>query len=210
MNQKNEKDNEKTKKLKLFLKILKKIRLSTLLLIALTLTFGSYSWFIYATKVDNSVSAHVKAWKVKFQAGEEEIEEYINFTISSIYPGMPTFSDQITAMNNGEADATLSYEVISAELLGNKYEVGNNFTSNQLETMIRTDFPFSISIELENGTMMANGGTGKFKLFVTWPYESGDDASDTLWGNNAYTYSQNHPSDPMIRVKIKISAVQTQ
>ena len=53
-----------------------------------------------------------------------------------------------------------------------------------------------------------NGGEEQFYIRVNWAYESGDDALDTYWGNQAYDYHLSNPDAPVISLRIKISVVQ--
>jgi hypothetical protein len=57
-------------------------------------------------------------------------------------------------------------------------------------------------------TIDAETGESDFAINVIWPYESGDDISDTTWGNNAYTYKSANPDQPSITMKVKLSVVQ--
>ena len=78
--------NNKKKKGKFFviLRIIRKrVKLRTILLLALTFAANSYAWFIYTTKVNNSVEAHVRSWNVRFDFEESEIAEFVNFNIST-------------------------------------------------------------------------------------------------------------------------------
>ena len=53
--------------------------------------FNTYAWFIYATKVDTSLSVHVSSWNVEFVSlGGESIKDLV-IEVERIYPGMETF-----------------------------------------------------------------------------------------------------------------------
>ena len=56
--------------------------------------------------------------------------------------------------------------------------------------------------------MLLENGEANFTIGVTWPFESGNDALDTTWGNNAYTYKSNNPTLPSITMKVKLSVEQ--
>ena len=67
----------------IFLKVIRKrVKLSTLLMLIITFSSSTFAWFIYATKVDSGITAHVKAWNVSFEVGDEEIEENMPLEIS--------------------------------------------------------------------------------------------------------------------------------
>ena len=209
-------DEEKKKKKKLsFIQlcklVIKKTKLSTLLLIAITFASNTFAWFIYATKVSAGVTAHVNAWDVMFTANDNKIEENVQFTIPSIYPGMEDYTDSVTAYNRGEQNATVDYEIVSAVILGVSYNVdGTTLTSDMLENKLQSDFPFSITMGLTDEVMNPTSGRATFSLNVTWPYESGDDELDTYWGNKAYDFNLNNPGADSIVLEIKISAVQSE
>lgn len=191
--------------------IFKRMKLSTLLLIAITIACNTFAWFLYATEVSTGVKAHVKAWNVLFTSNDNTIEEYVQFVIPSIYPGMETFQDSIKAFNRGEHGAKINYEIVEAKILGVSYRVdGVTLTSDMLANKLAGDFPFSINLELSNDMMNASSGVSTFSIDVSWPYESGDDSVDTYWGNKSYEYSSNNPGEDSIVLNIKISAVQEQ
>jgi hypothetical protein len=94
---------EKKKKKNMLLIILKvlakRIRLSTLLLLAITAASTSFAWFVYATKISTGISAHIETWDIMFTSHDNSISEYIYFTIPNLYPGMADVSDSVSAVN---------------------------------------------------------------------------------------------------------------
>lgn len=197
--------------LKRTIKVLRKrIKLTSLFMLMLTFSVNAFAWFVYATKVDSGISAHVRAWNVNFQVGENEIVEYITFDVSDIYPGMVTYSDSVTVSNNGESSAVLSYEIVSVSILGEEYIVDENsaITSDDLKNSLINDYPFKISVNVSNDVIHPDTNES-FTLTVAWPFESGDDDLDTFWGNKAYDYHDANPDLPSIKLNLKISAVQS-
>ena len=56
---------------------------------------------------------------------------------------------------------------------------------------------------------MAEGnGNGSFKITVEWPFESGNDENDTLWGNKAYEYYSVNPNEQSIALNLTLIATQ--
>ena len=192
----------------LIIRIFKKARLSTLLLLALLFASNSFAWFVYSTRVQNSVSAYVKAWNVAFEIGTDESINYINIDVADVYPGMTTYSRNIKASNNGDTPAELTYEVLSVTLFGETFEVGDDMTSTALANKIANDYPFKVNITLSTNIIPVGAHNEYYNISVSWPYESGDDATDTYWGNVAYDYHQNNPNSPSITMQIKIIATQ--
>ena len=186
----------------------KRVKLSTLLLLVITCASTSFAWFIYSTKVSAGITAHIESWEILFTNSETELSEYVNFVIPNLYPGMANYTDEINIVNLGERSADVVYEVTSVKLFGVQYTAGSALTTTMLESRLANDYPFHITFSLTNSQIDNNHGTSKFTLACTWPYESGDDALDTLWGNNSYNYSQNNPTLPSVEITVRITATQ--
>lgn len=191
-------------------KVFKKVKLSTILLLFFLLSTNVFAWFIYTTKVDSNITAHVKAWDVSFTVGNTELSQQINFDITEVYPGMTPYHQKITATNNSETKAKFTYEILSASILGENFITGENFTSLQLSQKLADDYPFKVLFSTNNELIDSNGGKGEFSLSVTWAYESGDDIKDTYWGNKAYLFKKSNPSVPCISLVVKINAIQVE
>lgn len=203
------KEKKKNNLLVLFKVLRKRVKLSTLLMLIVTFSSSTFAWFIYATKVDSGITAHVKAWNVLFEVGDDEIEENMHFDVSDLYPGMMTYTDSVSVKNKGETHAELSYEIVSYTIFGVKYEVGNSgiLTNDDLKQSLLNDYPFKTAITLSSNIISPNS-TESFSLVVSWTYDSGDDEKDTLWGTKAYDYHALHPDLPSISIELKVVATQ--
>jgi len=190
------------------LKKLKRVKLRHLVLLIIILSFNSYAWFIYSTKVSTGMTAHVTSWNVTFQVGDEMVESNLTIDLDRIYPGMEPYEKEIIVQNKGEAKASLSYEIESITVFGNQYVVGDNFTAEELETMIKGEYPFKINIITNEENMEEDGGNGSFKVTVEWPFESDNDELDTYWGERAYEYYSLHPNSTSLQIIIKLMAMQ--
>ena len=189
-------------------RIFKRIKLRTLFLLAILLSCNTFAWFIYATRVSNNISAYVKSWKVNFIVGENNIEETLSFDIESIYPGMEDTNQVITAQNDSDLSANLSYEIVSATIFGETIST-DTMTPTEIEEYIANTYPFKLTIQVENGNMTANGGRDNISFRFSWPYESGDDELDTKWGYKAYQYKEENPDSKSIILVIKVMATQS-
>lgn len=187
-------------------KIIKKVKFKTLFLLMITLASNSFAWFIYTTKVSSNISAKVREWNVSFDVNGENVEKTIEINIDSLYPGMTTYTQTLTASNSGEARAQISYEVIRANILGDDL-TGMNYSDIQVINYLRSYYPFSIDFHVSNDIVQSNSEE-TITISVSWPYESGQDEEDTKWGNLAYTYHSSHPDTPSIDLSIKITAYQ--
>ncbi len=194
--------------IELVIRVFKRTKLTTLLLLALLFVTNSFAWFVYSTRVQNSISAHVKAWNVAFEIGTEPSVNYINIDVSDVYPGMTTYTRNIRAANNGETPAELSYEIMSATLFGVTYEPDEDLTSDELAYQLANDYPFKINITLSTDVIAVGATDEYYSISVSWPYESGDDLTDTYWGNKAYDYHQANPQASSITMQVKIIATQ--
>ncbi len=202
-------------------KILKKVKIRHLIMLIFLLMFNSFAWFIYATQVSNGVNAHVRSWKIMFKSGEQEISNYISIDIDDIKPGMETFVKEIKVYNMSEVSSTLSYEILSARILSDEVISaegkldknltlnGDEITSKELTDELKTKYPFKIDISITSTLINPEVGESTYRIEVSWPYESGDDDVDTLWGGRAYNYQLNNPSKSSINLNIKLVAIQT-
>ncbi len=188
-------------------RIIKKAKIRTLLMIIALISFNSVAWFIYATKVENGISARIVAWNVSFLVGEDELLQEINFKIDRIYPGMEDYYRKIDVKNTGDSSATLKYEIVSARLLDEYYEVGGTITSDALLTSLENDYPFKIMTDTSL-SILPIGSNAYFEVRVSWPFESGNDALDTLWGNRAYDFNAQNPGVDSIELNLRIIASQ--
>lgn len=203
------------------MKIKKLIKPSRLIFLILLLASNTLAWFIYATKVDNNVSVHVKAWNIVLEAGDTAITNTINLDIDSIYPGMEDYEYQIVAHNRSEVSANLSYQILEARILNETYisvegrealgepAVATDLTSAQLGDKLLNDYPFSISIDMSDDYMELEEGEETYTISVIWPYENNQDELDTQWGINAATYKESNPTNSSIALKVKILITQS-
>ena len=199
-----------TKKIKFssVIKILKRIKLRTLILLIILLSFNSYAWFIYANKVSGGLNAHISSWNVEFRAGESEVTTEITFDVDRIYPGMPTSTKTLTAYNKGEMLAELLYQINSIRILNNTYTVSEDLTQEALLETIRQNYPFKLSFIIDNTNLYAINGSADFIASLSWDFESGNDAKDTQWGELAYAYNKENPDSSSIHIELSVSAVQ--
>ena len=193
-----------------FLKIIKKIKLRNLIILVVLLAFNTYAWFIYTTQVSLDLTAHVSAWDVEFVSKEGGITSNMLIEVERVCPGMDNFEKIIEVNNRGEVGATLSYERESLKIMGNTLEVSetSGFTSEDIENKMKTEYPFKINIEKDDEGLVNGTGNGSFRITVEWPFESGDDAKDTEWGNRAYEYYSLHPGENCIELKLILKATQ--
>ena len=110
----------------IIIRIFKRTKIRTLILLVVLLSLNTTAWFIYATKVDSGIGAKIVAWNVAFVTGENELLEYVNFKIDNVYPGMEPYTKRIDVTNKGESNALLKYEIDSARILDSEYKVNNN------------------------------------------------------------------------------------
>lgn len=188
--------------------LVKKIKIKNLIILILLLAFNTYAWFIYASKVSMDLTVRVSSWNVEFLAGDGEIVTNVEIEVDRIYPGMDEFTHRIEVYNRGETAMELSYEIYKISIMGELYERDENTTSEDLEQMIRTNYPFILSITKNSDEAILENQQGFFEISVTWPFESGNDELDTFWGNEAYNYYALNPNGKCIDLKINLIATQ--
>ena len=199
-------ENTNNKEFILF-RLVKKVKLKTIILLIVFLSFNSYAWFIYATKVSSGISAHITSWNVRFRAGEEEITTNVVFEVEKIYPGMEPQKKTLTAYNEGEMKAVLEYSIKEVRVLGDSYRVNNTFTEEQLIEKL-AEYPFKLTFAIDNTNLDAENGSADFDISLTWEFESGDDNLDTYWGEKAYDYSSTNPEKSSLHLELLLIAEQ--
>ena len=213
-------EETKKKKKSLFLKVLKRVKISHIIILAVLLAGNSYAWFIYVNNVSNSVDVHVRSWRIDFDDGNTPVTEVVDVTVDNVYPGMTTFEKEINAHNYSDIAANVSYSILSATIMGDEYvtEEGRadaeeqvqagDMTSAELQQMLEEDFPFTISFDISSNTIQAGNGVATYTVSIAWPYESGDDEADTEWGQIAYEFYEDNPGEPCITLSVKIYITQ--
>jgi len=189
-------------------KIIKKIKIKNIIILILLLIFNTYAWFVYATRVSSEISVHISSWNVQFTVGEDETITNVVIAVDRIYPGMETTEKNITVKNKGEIKAELDYNIMSLKILDEYYKVGENITVEELMNKINTEYPFKINVTKDDTLLREGTGEGSFCITVEWPFESGDDALDTEWGNKAYDYYSTNSGSKSIQIEITLIAQQ--
>ena len=194
--------------MKKIFKIIKKIKLRHLIILLFLLMFNTYAWFIYTTKVNTTINAHVSSWNVEFISKEGGVESNLLVSVDKIYPGMTPFEYDVNVKNEGEMKAKLDYEIRTIRIMDDNYIVSDTLSSQEIENQIKQKYPFKINIISNDSKMDPKGGTGNFKIIVSWDYESGDDSKDTEYGNKAYQFYKDNPNEKSIEMNLILKAVQ--
>ena len=194
--------------MKKIFKIIKKIKLRHLIILLFLLMFNTYAWFIYTTKVNTTIDAHVSSWNVEFISKEGGVESNLLVSVDKIYPGMTPFEYDVNVKNEGEMKAKLDYEIRTIRIMDDNYIVSDTLSSQEIENQIKQKYPFKINIISNDSKMDPKGGTGNFKIIVSWDYESGDDSKDPEYGNKAYQFYKDNPDEKSIEMNLILKAVQ--
>lgn len=198
----------------------KRITFRTLFLLAITCIFNTYAWFLYVNTVSANLTAHVEAWHVQFEVDDEIVERQFSVAIDHAYPGMTNVVKTVTILNNGEKAADLSYAIKSLRIFDNVYvatdqlETGDTIpqgatqtTSANLLNMIQNNYPFNIEITTSQNTVNINT-EGTLTFTFSWAYESGQDATDTEYGTDAYDFYEDNPGVDAIEIVVKLVVTQ--
>ena len=201
-------------------RIKNRVTLRTLFLLAITLIFNTYAWFLYLNTVSADITAHVDAWHVTFEVDHEEVNKSFEFQVAHAYPGMTDQSKTVSILNSGDRIADLTYSIKSARIFDDIYfsseAVANGetaptgatlLTEASLLTKIQTDYPFTIAFT-SSGNTIPNGQNGSLTITFSWPYENNNDANDTLYGTRAYDYYQSNSDKKAIEIIVIIKATQ--
>lgn len=196
------------KKANLIIRIGRRIKIRHLFVLIVLLVANTYAWFIFSTKVSMGITAHIASWSINFTSGQGEQVTYMTFHVDRVYPGMPEASEILNINNSGTEDANLNYEILSFRIFNDTYQQDIDTTSEDLEYMLKNNYPFKFDFIRSAEVIDSLTGTATFQITLNWDYESGDDAADTDYGEQAYTYYATNPTDPAIEVNLEVQAVQ--
>ena len=196
--EKNE-NNKKVKNKSIIKHLLKKNKIFILVLLVMFLLANTYAWFIYNKIVSSDITGHVKAWDLSLEGAEED---NLTFEIGEMYPGMPTYEQKFTLVNNGDVSASISLGINSLQILGDTYIPDNNVpgeTSQDYISKLQNDYPFIVTFTT-SGNSVTSGSSVDITFRVEWPFESTRqntgmtpeelDEWDTEWGEKAYEFQQ--------------------
>lgn len=195
-----------------------KLNLFSIFFIAVSFISMTLAWFAYSGLSTVETEIDVKAWYIEFEKGSEVVSNDIVISLSEIYPGMKTISQDVTINNLGDSLAQIDYEITSARILDTEYNVAGNITSEYIEDQLSHEYPFNINIGLEKNYVRAGGDTSKFNVSISWPLDSDNDEADSYWGTEAYKFQLNENEkydddksyQPRSSIKIVISVNATQ
>ena len=179
LSNKSEVVNKDEKKKNLFLIILKKHKISLILILFLSFASVTFAWFIYNRTVGLGLQGKIKTWDVYLNT--KETEDY-QFMISSLYPGMPDATDTVNIYNDGEIDADLEIYVKSVTLFGETQVKNTDYTvdvSADGSTYEIKGYPFSIKFTLGNKTV-AHESNQPLEFELLWNYDNTDEEGCTI------------------------------
>lgn len=188
----------------------KSVRVKTLIFLILILVVNVLGWYIYISEVSSDITTHVKAWKIDF---DNSVNQDVDFVVDDLYPGMETQTKEIQLTNSGEMDAVISVTVLQMRILDDTYVAdGTTIAGDDLIDSLSNDYPFSVKFYIDGEEVTEKdvliNATATIVVEISWPFESGDDATDTYWGNAAYDFMNENPDTPCIQINAKVIANQ--
>ncbi len=187
-------------------KLKKRVRKSTLFFLALAFMANSFAWFIYSNKVSGSITTGVKSWKINFKQDGADLTNNIEFKVDSIYPGMKDYSSSVSITNVGELTANINYELTYVRVFDEVYDNGS-YSSSELLDILNSKYPFKFDFSIENPAV-GTGQTTSFNFVLSWAYESGDDALDTVYGKKSASWKDSSSDKAQVEVKALVTASQ--
>ncbi|NMA51306.1 MAG: hypothetical protein GX951_05645 [Mollicutes bacterium] len=198
----------------------KKVKVSHIVILIILLISNTFAWFIYNEKVEGNINVRVRSWRILMESDSQQITDYIDIEVDSIYPGMDDYEKEIEIQNLSDISANVTYTLLEGNILNYNFktiegraEAGeapdpDDLSSADMIASLEEDYPFTISFTLTNTIIEQEYGVATFTVGIVWPYEGGDDAADTTWGKNAYDYKVLYPTLPSISLKLKIFITQ--
>ncbi len=189
-----------------------KLNLTSLFFMALSFVSVTLAWFAYSGVLRVRTEVNVKAWNIEISKDGKPVTHNLVMSLSDLYPGMEPQTEYVTLRNLGDSDAEISYDILSARILGDKKDHyildEEEITSEKIMDVISQDYPFNINVKLSKKYMLSKGEEETFEITVSWPLDSEDDELDSYWGNKAHEFQENEAlkknNDPSYEVKASI------
>lgn len=162
------------------------INISSIAFFAVSIISITLAWFAYTNSVSSNMNINLKSWDVKVKKNNTELNNTFSININDLYPGMSDFSDTYTIHNNGDLDAKITYNITYFRIFDTEITTTNGISFAQLSR----DYPFDLELSHQSRFLEA-GSSSSFTVSCTWPFNSGNDALDTQYGQLAYDFYQN-------------------
>lgn len=162
------------------------INISSIAFFAVSIISITLAWFAYTNTVSSNMNINLKSWDVKVKKNNTELNNTFSININDLYPGMNDFSDTYTIHNNGDLDAKITYNITYFRIFDTEITRTNGISFAQLSR----DYPFDLELSHQSRFLEA-GSSSSFTVSCTWPFNSGNDALDTQYGQLAYDFYQN-------------------
>lgn len=147
----------------------KKIKRRAIFLSIFLLGINAYAWFVFIAKASGSIDANVVAWDVEFYDSDESIQT-VAINIDNLYPGMQTYTKELTIKNSSSLPAHFYYEIATFSLFGQEIQASSSYTSDDIINELKTKYPFTIEFS-SSKTELAENDTLTFTIMVKWPFE---------------------------------------
>lgn len=209
-----------------------KIPTKRILILISTLIMTTFAWFAFSKTLQTGIGMHIRTWNIEvFDSSGNKVDGNnltVNFT--DLYPTMENQSQNFTVKNNGEVDASISFEIAGLTILGVEYQIVDTKPDDNSTTYIiknaekesTTDtskmcgdiindterFPFVLSVERDK-KIEKNGGTGT--ITATFKWDGTDDTKhelDSIWGYNMANYYENNTDKAGIQLRLKLKTEQ--
>lgn len=205
------------KKTKLYLRL----NLISLFFVAVSFISVTLAWFVYTGLSRVTTEVAVKAWYIELENEGKPVSNNVVISLDDIYPGMEPLEEEIKIKNFGDSDAMIKYEISSVRILGDEahnYVASQSLPSNFIEDKISHEYPFHINMNLSKKYVLAKTDEATFKVSISWPLDSGNDALDSFWGTEAYKFklaeqekkelNKNYQINSSIKLEISLTAEQ--
>ncbi len=171
-----------------------RINIMPVIFIVVSLISVTFAWFAYTGLSNVNTEIGVKSWHIELDKNGKKVSNDIVISLDNIYPGMETVHELINIKNLGDSDATLKYSIISARLLDkeeNNFLIDDNtITSEYVEDLLSHNYPFHINMNLSKNYILAKNDQSSFEVSISWPLDSGNNNSDSIWGSDAYNFKK--------------------
>jgi len=163
-----------------------KFNFTTFFFIAVSIISTTLAWFAIGNSVSTQLQASVATWVCRLHDNNDVDINDIGIEVANFKAGSADTTKTINISNEGTTASELKFEITYLRIFNQVFDVSNQ--TNLLDSLSQ-DYPFRINFYLKNN-FVGGGDDTVFQYNISWPLDSGDDDSDTIWGRYAYNFNK--------------------
>lgn len=183
-------------------RILIRLNISSIFFFVLSLISITLAWFAFSNIVTNNMEIGIKAWNIKISDETSTLDNSIRINLNEFYPGIKTYSKNITVQNEGDLPGIFSYHIKKLRILDKEYQITDE---QELFDELSQELPFAFNFSLDSNYLEPQKAI-HLNITISWPLDSGNDTLDSEWGNKTSEFIQKEQEKKASNQEYKIKS----